>query len=148
MYTQETVTYTLESLTHRRLDGTYVGVVRGLPYHVIPEDPYGFWEKAVEMAQEMGDDLEFEPVLETVVAPRPITARQLRIALINVGVTGSAVTTKINTIANTTQREIMLVEWEYGTQYNKDNQLIAFIHTSFSSSIGTLDSFWTQALAV
>ena len=48
----------LEALTARRDDGTLVGVVNGLPYHIIPSDPR--WPEAAAMALEMGDTLLIE----------------------------------------------------------------------------------------
>lgn len=47
-----------EALTFRRPDGTLVGVVNGLPYHLIPSDP--LWPQAEELAAEMGDTLPIE----------------------------------------------------------------------------------------
>jgi hypothetical protein len=53
----------LERLTYRRFDEvlgeTYVGIVGGGPYHVIPGGR--FWDQAQAMAAQMGDDLPFEP---------------------------------------------------------------------------------------
>jgi hypothetical protein len=145
MFNQEVVTYNLETLTYRRPDGTFVGIVGGFPYHVIPEDPYGLWEKAVDMAEEMGSNLEFEPAPQLLVVSRPITARQLRIALLNIGITGSIVTSTINEIDNVIQKEIMLVEWEYGSTYNRDDNLIKFIETRFNVGTESFDSFWELA---
>lgn len=48
----------LTAITHRREDGTLVGLVNGLPYHVMPGDR--FWDSAVAMASEMGDALPFD----------------------------------------------------------------------------------------
>lgn len=39
---------TLENIIWSRPDGTYVGTVSGLPYHVTPDEPY--WEEAQAMA--------------------------------------------------------------------------------------------------
>jgi hypothetical protein len=63
-----------------REDGTFVGVVGGLPYHIIPGDQY--WDEAQEIAAELGDDLPPEPQPEPP-PPPPIvlTARQLFAAL-------------------------------------------------------------------
>lgn len=49
----------LQSLTFRRTDGTLVGQVNGLPYHIIQSDP--LWPVAQAIAADMGDELPFEP---------------------------------------------------------------------------------------
>lgn len=48
----------LKALTSRREDGTLVGVVNGLPYHILLTDP--LWPQAEAMAAEMGDTLPIE----------------------------------------------------------------------------------------
>jgi hypothetical protein len=49
----------LEALTVRLEDGTLVGIVNGLPYHITPSDRY--WPEAAAMAIEMGDALSLKP---------------------------------------------------------------------------------------
>lgn len=46
-------------LTYRRPDGSFVAIVSGLPYHVEPSDV--LFAEASELADELGDDLPFEP---------------------------------------------------------------------------------------
>lgn len=76
----------LASLTYRREDGTFVGVVGGYPYHVIPSDP--LWPEAVAMAAEMGDALPFEPPPPEPVPPPlpPVSGRQFKAALAIAGI--------------------------------------------------------------
>lgn len=65
----------LDTLTARREDGTLVGVVNGLPYHIVPSDPY--WEAAEAMAVEMGDGLPFEQPPPPSPPPRAPTKAEL-----------------------------------------------------------------------
>ena len=60
----------LESLTYRREDGTFVGVVNGWPYHIIPSDP--LFPEAEAMAADMGGALPYEPPPPPP-APQPVT---------------------------------------------------------------------------
>lgn len=46
-------------LKYRRPDGTFVAIVRDLPYHVIPGEPY--FERCSTLAERLGDALPFEP---------------------------------------------------------------------------------------
>jgi hypothetical protein len=68
------------TLKHRRSDGTFVGVVNALPYHIIQSDP--LWPEAVAVAAEMGDALPYElELLPEPPAPIVLTNRQLFAAL-------------------------------------------------------------------
>jgi hypothetical protein len=58
-------------LQWKRPDGTYVAIVNGGNYHVIPGEP--LWEAAVAQAAELGDALLFEPEPEPL--PLPPTTR-------------------------------------------------------------------------
>lgn len=49
----------IQSLIFKRSDGTLVGRVNGLPYHIIEGDP--LWQQAQSLAQQMGNALPFEP---------------------------------------------------------------------------------------
>lgn len=63
----------LASLTYRREDGTFVGVVGGHPYHVIPSDP--LFSEAQAIADGMGDALPFEPPPPAAPPPPPPPTR-------------------------------------------------------------------------
>jgi hypothetical protein len=47
------------NIQYRRPDGSFVGTVNGLPYHITPDDP--LFALAGAMADELGDSLLFEP---------------------------------------------------------------------------------------
>lgn len=48
------------NLQFRRLDGTFVAEVKGMPYHIIEGDE-PMWSEALNLAAEMGDELQLEP---------------------------------------------------------------------------------------
>lgn len=52
----------LEQVNYKRPDGSLVGTVNGMPYHILPDSEY--WESALGMVEDL-DSLEFEPELET-----------------------------------------------------------------------------------
>lgn len=60
----------LTSLKYSRPDGTFVGIVNGMEYHVIPSEPY--WPAALELAA-----IEMPP-LEPAFVPPPITMADIR----------------------------------------------------------------------
>jgi hypothetical protein len=47
-------------LQYRRMDGSFVATVRGMPYHITASDPR--FQQAVARAQSMGDALPYEPL--------------------------------------------------------------------------------------
>jgi len=65
----------LEKLIFRRLDGTFVALFNGLPYHVMPGDPH--WVTAQELAAELGTALPLEPPPPPYVPPPPPTKTEL-----------------------------------------------------------------------
>ena len=69
----------LEKLIFRRPDDTFVALINGYPYHVIPGDPY--WNIAREKALELGTSLPFEPPPPPYVPPPPPTKAELMVQL-------------------------------------------------------------------
>ncbi|MCA3371460.1 MAG: hypothetical protein INF89_18370 [Roseomonas sp.] len=73
----------IESLTRRRVDGSFVGIVNGNPYHIVDGD--ALYGQAQEIAGQMGDELPFEDSTDYVSpapsAPIILTSRQLFAAL-------------------------------------------------------------------
>ena len=54
-------------LQYKRPDGTFVALVNNRPYHIIEDDP--LYEEALEQADELGEDLKFEPAPEPFILP-------------------------------------------------------------------------------
>lgn len=137
------VTHDLESLTHYRSDGTYEGVVNGLPYHVIPGDV--LWERAVAMATAMGDDLPLQPPVMPGIVEYVLTARQLRLGLLRIGINSTAVLSLIDSINDIQEREEIQIEWEYATTYTKTNAFVQLLKTELFPSESAFDEFWSSS---
>lgn len=138
----------LQSLTFRRTDGTLVGQVNGLPYHLVEGDP--LWGVAQAIAADMGDELPMELPLEPQPAPMPaITARQLRLALLGLGLTGAQVEAQIAAMPGTpAQREAAMIEWEYATTYQRDHPLVALLGAALGMTEAQIDNAWHGAAAL
>ncbi|MFC0282397.1 hypothetical protein ACFFJB_01990 [Camelimonas abortus] len=94
--------------------------LNGLPYHVIPSDPY--WDEAVAEAARLGDALPFEPEPEPQPqAIPPLTRRQLRLGLLYAGISTSQVEDAIAAIPDPTDREVALIEWQDATIYERSH---------------------------
>jgi hypothetical protein len=140
----------LQSLTFRRTDGTLVGQMNGLPYHIIQSDP--LWLVAQAIAANMGDELPFEPAPSAPPAPPlvpAITARQLRLALLGLGLTGAQVEAQIAAMPGTpAQREAAMIEWEYATTYQRDHPLVVMLGAALGLTEAQIDDAWKEAATI
>ncbi len=140
----------LQSLTFRRTDGTLVGQMNGLPYHIIQSDP--LWLVAQAIAANMGDELPFEPAPSAPPAPPlvpAITARQLRLALLGLGLTGAQVEAQIAAMPGTpAQREAAMIEWEYATTYQRDHALVGMLGAALGLTTAQIDNAWQGAATI
>ena len=140
----------LQSLTFRRTDGTLVGQMNGLPYHIIQSDP--LWLVAQAIAANMGDELPFEPAPSAPPAPPlvpAITARQLRLALLGLGLTGAQVEAQIAAMPGTpAQREAAMIEWEYATTYQRDHPLVVALGAALGLTEAQIDAAWMEAATI
>ncbi|MGE8105144.1 hypothetical protein ACQKP1_15805 [Allorhizobium sp. NPDC080224] len=66
------------TLQYRRADGTFVALVDGLPYHVAEGD--ALLGIAQEIADELGDNLQFEPAPPEPEDPGPVEVEPVRVA--------------------------------------------------------------------
>jgi len=82
--------------------------------------------------------------------PMPtITARQLRLALLGLGLTGAQVEAAINAMPGTDmQREAARIEWEYATSYQRDHQLVAMLGAALGLTEAQIDAAWKEAATI
>ncbi|MFN8992478.1 MAG: hypothetical protein ACK5X3_02225, partial [Pseudomonadota bacterium] len=82
--------------------------------------------------------------------PMPtITARQLRLALLGLGLTGAQVEAAINAMPGTDmQREAARIEWEYATSYQRDHQLVAMLGAALGLTEAQIDAAWMEAATI
>lgn len=78
-----------------------------------------------------------------------ITARQLRLALLRLGVTGAQVEAQIATIPGTdADREAAMIEWEYATTYQRDHPLVAMLGAALGLTEAQIDAAWMEAATI
>ncbi len=134
-----------------RPDGTFVGDVNGMPYHIISGEPY--WDEAQEIAAELGDDLPMEqpsPLEQPPLAPAPmptITRRQLRLALLKrFGLTSAQVEAQIAALPRTPiEREAAMIEWQDATTYERDHWLVIALGAALGLPTAQIDDAWREA---
>lgn len=95
------------------------------------------------------DDVTFSdaPTPPAVAALAPLSARQMRLALLGLGVTREQVASAIAAIPGATEREEALIEWEYSTSYERHHPLIGQIGAAVGLDAAEIDAAWTAALA-
>lgn len=123
-------------------DGTGCEVFVGLP---IPEHMV-----EVPSAPEHGWDIwnfstgSWTPYVPPVAYP-PLTRRQLKLMLYNVGITEADVDAEISAIADPSTRDLAMIQWKDASQFKRDHHLIAQMAGAFSLSDTQVDSLWLAA---
>ncbi|WP_331373771.1 hypothetical protein [Sinorhizobium chiapasense] len=78
----------------------------------------------------------------------PLSARQLRLGLINNSFTPAQVSAVIDAMPEGTAKEIARVEWEYATTFNRTHPLIATVGGALGLDELEIDAMWTAALSL
>jgi hypothetical protein len=78
-----------------------------------------------------------------------ITARQLRLALLGLGLTGAQVEAKIAAMPGTpAEREAAMIEWEYATTYQRDHALVGMLGAALGLTTAQIDNAWQGAATI
>ncbi|MBN7778898.1 hypothetical protein JYP49_21820 [Nitratireductor aquimarinus] len=119
----------------------------------IPDDPANRHRRMVADWQAEGNTIPAyaPPALtdeEKRAAMPPLSARQLRLGLIDNGITLASVQAAVDGIADTTAREMAQVEWEYATTFERTHALISQIGAALSLTPEEIDTMWEAAGAL
>ena len=75
----------------------------------------------------------------------PLTARQLRLALLSAGITPAMVDVEIAAITDETDRAAAEIEWEYASSYERTHPLIDQMAAAFELPPEQVDTLWLAA---
>jgi hypothetical protein len=78
--------------------------------------------------------------------PNTITARQARLWLVQHGIALSSIDAAIASLADPVTREIVRVEWEYGTDVRRASQWLAALGPALGLDNATLDQAFREAV--
>ena len=81
------------------------------------------------------------------VALAPLTARQLRLGLLQIGIKPADVAAAISALPED-QRDVAEIEWDYASEYRRDHPLIATLGASFGLTTEQIDDAWRDAMAL
>ncbi len=76
---------------------------------------------------------------------RPLTARQLRLGLLNAGISPSVVTATIGGMPAGPDKDKAQIEWEYATTFNRVHPLIATVGGALGLTDDQIDVMWIAA---
>lgn len=76
---------------------------------------------------------------------RPLTARQLRLGLLDAGISPSAVSATIGGMPTGPDKDKAQIEWEYATTFNRTHSLIATVGAALGLSEQQIDGMWLAA---
>ena len=75
-----------------------------------------------------------------------LSARQLRLALLGLGLTGAQVEAKLAAMPGTpAEREAAMIEWEYATTYQRDHHLVVALGAALGLTTAQIDNAWQGA---
>jgi hypothetical protein len=85
-------------------------------------------------------------------APPPmpeITARQLRLALLGLGMKGAQVEAAIAAMPGTEdEREAAMIEWQYASSFRRNHPLVAALGAALGLTAAQIDEAWRAAAAL
>lgn len=130
------MTYTLTS-------GNSGAVIRDFDGAFIPNDPENSDRLLFEAWLSEGGDPSDAPQ-PPAATPEPLTARQLRLQLISMGITMATVDGMIATFAEPA-RSIAQVEWEYATTYEINHPLVGALAAAMGIGQEGIEVAWSEA---
>lgn len=122
-------------------------------YVSAPDDPHGA-NPAVRAWMSKNPDV---PVHAYVPPPPPtkaearaqmprLTARQLRLGLVNAGISPMQVTNTLAAMPASPEAEKAQIEWEYATEFNRLHPLIATVGTQLNLTADQIDTMWLASV--
>ncbi|WP_376742372.1 hypothetical protein [Ensifer canadensis] len=120
---------------------------------LVPGDQYGFSPAIREWLDENAGEFEVAPFVpptdeEVRDAMPQLSARQLRLGLLNAGISPSSVSATIAAMPSGPDRDKAQVEWEYATTFNRTHPLIATVGGALGLNDTQIDAMWLAAVSL
>lgn len=78
----------------------------------------------------------------------PLTRRQVKLALLSIGITSDMVDGKLDEIEDAFGREYALIEWREASQIERSHPLVAELAAAFSLPSEQVDTLWIWAASL
>lgn len=153
----------LNSVQATNIDGSYIvmvditdmdGIRGAMQFSVNPTDQFGLGptvRAAVEQWIAEGKEIipYTPPTEDEIRAAMPsLTRRQFRLGMMSLGITSTSITDHIETIADPTEREVAMIEWEDATQFERTHPLVVNLSAAMNIDPATLDATWMEYVSV
>lgn len=89
-----------------------------------------------------------QPYVEPPVPLPTLTPRQLRLMLLQIGMSEAMVTAQIEKIKDADEKAAALIEWNWATQYERDHPLVLKLAGEFDFKDNELDDLWKYASSI
>lgn len=100
-----------------------------------------FWPD-VEMWLAAGNQIEAYADVQTF---HPLSPRQLRLMMLQIGLTDTDIEAQITAIPDPTERAVASIEWKWATRYDRTHPLVAALATALEFTDAELDALWSYA---
>jgi hypothetical protein len=77
-----------------------------------------------------------------------LTRRQVRLALLSIGITREDVNAQIELIEDAEERAYSMIEWEDANSFKRDHPLVASLAVTFSLPAVQVDNLWRWAASL
>lgn len=119
-----------------------------IPFTASPDDPEEHGRTLFHASKDTAAPYVPPPPEQQRAAMPDLTARQLRLGLLNAGLTPSQVTSTIEALPAGVEKETAKVEWEYATTFRRLHPLIATVGAGLGLTDDQIDAMWLSALAL
>ncbi|WP_246806861.1 hypothetical protein [Ensifer sp. ENS04] len=118
-----------------------------VPFTAAPADPEEHGRQLFSIASEGVVGPYTPPSIEAIRgAMAPLTARQLRLGLVDSGFSLTQVSAVIDALPAGPDKEKAQIEWEYATTFNRTHPLIATVGAALGLTEAQIDTMWSAAL--
>lgn len=94
-------------------------------------------------------ELDGSPVPDDYAAPAPsfspLSPRQLRLMMLQIGLTDTDVEAQIAAIPDPTERAAASIEWQWATRYDRTHPLVITLAIALEFTDAELDALWSYA---
>jgi hypothetical protein len=103
------------------------------PWEIMSVEDFDAWQAAQP------------PLQSPAPVPQSVTRRQLLLALNAQGITRAAIRIQLNAIADATQREASLIEFDEAGDFDRDHPLVAQLGAAFGLDAAAIDNLYRDA---
>lgn len=126
--------YSREGAIHANIEGVEM---------FVPNDPRNRHRQMIAEWEDAGNQI--PPYEEAATSLPPLSPRQLRLMMLQIGITEQAVVDQIAAIADPQERAAAEIEWAWATRYDREHPLVVSLADALEFAPEQLDALWMYA---